>query len=583
MEDIRNFAATQSLPSKDAPLVGWFYEYFPEYEGCEVDHHTLNSLVHQHFSTKLRFEGYTDIFHKARIGHWALAPSGKATKNPLTKVMEGFDGPIKDTQKSRIQKKLERENRKKFGPRNVHWGPAYRSRFFRLHWPVTIALPSDTIELEMLQVAKMVGYGRHKPQFVDPFAIEPKNPQASSGLQITSEGPLIDTKQDIWLLLQHEALKLQQDLLKDSSLDISKRYDLGYLRQIARKYNIYQLWLARTDGGPSKPRYLWEGSGLTYIIEMMYLGYTDGGEKFGIVLDMMLSPFVANSPRKVWNYMHRHKGKPILSSDVSGWDLSIAWQLIVAAIYTIGLLYDIPDEILLYIMASAVAAPVVTTPKSTVYNEQGRVSYYITDAENLEYKFANVFFSGIIRSGTGIFVYANHLIRLYSQWLVSVLTENRNHPGMAYGDDAILSTSASLTDVASLLWTQLNIISKPSSQVRAKDGVTLCKRVFLYRYGKSLPIGWSIVSNMIFPEHGHPIGSYEFALSKRAQLLILENATRVSRAWDALYLKCESMLKKAKLWKFLYNELSIDELSRRASHEVTAKLEFSFNLVEMET
>lgn len=431
---------------------------------------------------------------------------------PLTVLEHDFSPLIKHLSVTSIQKHMEKEFRKKLLPRNMRIGPVYakaiQSRF--IHPESADYIPD--FEFIVRIVCDLLGYGRHISH-TTPFAIKPPKQNSSAGL-LWHKGKLRHTSKGAnWLTYQRWASELIKLVQEDDFLDITRIYDAEYLQDVCERYHLAYVLGTRLDGGPSKARLIWQASGLMYLIESCYLGYKQGHSKKGLSRDVIESPHIATHSWKVFNYLEEFRGQSIQSRDASRWDLNWPWYYQVSALKILCLLYRVPIRIAVLIIAYNTAAPFL-------YRIQD--DYYYVDH------------LGSQRSGTGVFVKVNHLLRAVCNYLVTSTFDKEVDLGVLLGDDTALATSASLSKAAELLFRKLNVIEKPGAQIVSKEGLTLCRRVFLHRYSYSLPVCWSLIRNTLFHEN-QIFNPYTLALSRRSQLENLVSAAQHNKAWYNFY------------------------------------------------
>ena len=490
------------------------------------------------------------------MSEWKLSSMGEASNNPIQHLTDSFAPLINNLSITKVQISTEKEFRRKIAPRNIHKGKVYEQSFGELAQNPDSDM-SEGLEIELNIVAKLLGYG--KTMFHgDAYDIEPPKHNASAGYVETKDGRIrISSKGENWLMFQHLATDLKCAILEDEFLDISRRYDQDYLVQVAEKYLARYTLTSREDGGPSKGREIYIASALQYILELVDTGTHQGSERTGINLDIHKSPHILTNSKKAWWYLDEVTGEWILSKDARRWDKGWPWHHIVCAVYTICRLYKVPERLCLFIIALNAAAPAFSR----------KSGYYV-----LQY------ILGVIRSGTGIFVKVNHLLSAYTNWLISMHFDGYPDLGLLFGDDRALATSASIAGSSELLLTECNVEEKVGSQLRSKKGLALVRRYFLLRYGKSVPVLWSLYRNYLFSERPKwrfelP---YDWALSKRAQLINISAAIEVNKAYGDFYDKLEGLFPIS----WYYNGMTDKELCDLSQPETVKEYNYAISMVE---
>jgi hypothetical protein len=458
---------------------------------------------------------YSDIL-MAQYRDWV--PPGcerPQAPGPLKDIIKPMLGLVKQVSRgSHLRSACEAEYFPKLLPRNVQLAIRMPS-LFEVRPPIPMQpLTSAEWQFSLRAAARYMGLGRSKP-CCDIYDIRPPKAQASTGI---FQG-IMGKKNDFWFWILNQADKLRNVIEQDSYLDLNRVYDPSYLQSVCIKYDLVFRLLTRVDNNLWKPRRIWDGSSLMYVLERFYLGNRSGSHRCGLMLDYNKASGVATTGDKCRAYSRATRDRRRISRDASNWDRSWWWRYMVDQFLILGQLYQVPPSFLVLYIAYNVAAP------------------FVTPDLGLQFQL------GEYRSGVGSFSQCNTWNRVAMNLNQTMSYDGLVDYGIACGDDDVVATEAPLDWLVADSYVRFNVIEKPEAQIVSTKGYTICRRIYEDDTKCGLPIVWSIVRNALCPVEANcmidpemvanksprsPYGltKFEVALARRAQSLNLVMAAQ---------------------------------------------------------
>lgn len=347
----------------------------------------------------------------------------------------------------------------------------------------TMCYEETVRELKWLHVAKLEDFRLAVTES------EPANPQGSTGTETDDDGFLMKRgKGDNYSIELPVTLDLYDEVMR---VNLTRDDEIS----VPDKFNVYFIPLDRKDGGPKKPRFLWQGHYKPYGIEIALLQAVSAGLK----TDPMHYGYYGYSAQFYLSSLP--EGTIIVSSDFHRYDQSITGAVISGIVRAMCDVVGVPAPIRSFLIGYLRYGPLL----------------FVQDGE-----LCRIDKDGVNPSGAGLFVAINHLFAHFAIWISARLAieklkvKVRVHKPLVFGDDGLCGFEGKMEDVLKVL-SAMKAILRSWGCTWDFDSASPIYGMFLRKHYVLIDHRWeeiadfsSKVRNFCLPERTEPVRWYQY-------------------------------------------------------------------------